>query len=518
MDNDDPKMATILTVALLLVALATALLSLLITLKRGVKKQNLPPSPPGLPIIGHLHKLGCLPHRALRDIARKYGPVVHLHLGLCPTVVVTSPDAASYVLRTQDTTFASRPPSLAGEFIFYGSRDIIFGPHWRSIKKLCTIKLLSAHKIDSLSWLRKEEVALLVRSIRDSTGRREPVDLASALSSLITDMICRMIFGRKIEAGSMLKVAAREIMTTWGAENVGDFFPFLGWLDVQGLRHRMKEVNRTLDEYFERVIDERLLRFTTQQQQDFLDVLLTTLVEGKADTPLDRVSVKAILLDMLIAAIDPTAIMIEWILSELMKKPQLMRKLQEEIEKVVGLDRMVEESDFAKLKYLDMVVKEGFRLHPVAPLMAPHLAVEDCVVMGYDVPKNTRVIVNAWAIGRDPGSWTDPEEFIPERFTDLNVDVGGTDFTVIPFGSGRRRCPGVHLGMVVVRLVTAQLVHCFDWELPNGMSPEDLDMEEEFGISPCLGRTVWLRCLLIVFTVMLYDSSAIDCSKYGMAT
>ncbi|KAK1276408.1 Cytochrome P450 76C4 [Acorus gramineus] len=166
-----------------------------------------------------------------------------------------------------------------------------------------------------------------------------------------------------------------------------------------------------------------------------------------------------------------------------MKKPQLMRKLQEEIERVVGLERMVEESDLAKLKYLDMVVKEGFRIHPAGPLIAPHLAMEDCVVMGYDIPKNTRVIVNVWAIGRDMGSWTDPEEFIPERFMDLNVDVCGTDFRVIPFGSGRRRCPGVHLGMVIVRLMTAHLVHCFDWELPNRMSPEDLDMEEEFGLS-----------------------------------
>ncbi|KAK1285625.1 Cytochrome P450 71B34 [Acorus calamus] len=474
-------MTIILTVALLLVA--TALLWLLIIPKSGAKNQSLPPTPPGLPIIGHLHKLGRLPHRALRDIARKHGPVVLLHLGLSPTVIVSSPEAASQVLRTHDAAFAGRPPSLAWEFIFYGIRDNSFGPHWRNIKKLCTMKLLSAHKIDSLSWLRKEELTLLVRSIKDSAGRREPVDVGSALALLSTDMICRMIFGRKFEEGSVLKVAVREVTATVGAINFGDFFPFLWWLDVQGLRHRMKEVSRTLDEFFERVIEERHLRSTTQQQEDFLDVLLMTLAEGKADIPLDLVSMKAILLDMLIGGIDTGAVIIEWILSELMKKPQLMRKLQEEIERVVGLDRMVEESDFAKLKYLDMVVKEGFRIHPAAPLMVPHLAEEDCVVMGYDIPKNTRVIVNAWAIGRDPGSWTDPEEFIPERFTDLNVDIDGTDFRVIPFGSGRRRCPGVHLGTAVVRLVMAQLVHCFDWELPNGMSPEDLDMEEEFGLT-----------------------------------
>ncbi|KAK1276416.1 Cytochrome P450 71B37 [Acorus gramineus] len=185
---------------------------------------------------------------------------------------------------------------------------------------------------------------------------------------------------------------------------------------------------------------------------------------------------------MLVGGIDSGTVIMEWILSELMK-PQSMKKLQNEIESVVGLDRMVDESDLPKLGYLDMVVNEGFRLHPPVPLLVPHLAMEDSVIMGYDIPKNTHVIVNVWAIGRDPKYWADPKKFIPERFMDLNVDVSGMDFRVIPFGSGRRRCPGVHLGMVVVRLVTAQLVHCFNWEFPNGMSLEDLDMEKEFGLS-----------------------------------
>ncbi|PQQ04864.1 cytochrome P450 CYP736A12-like [Prunus yedoensis var. nudiflora] len=169
-------------------------------------------------------------------------------------------------------------------------------------------------------------------------------------------------------------------------------------------------------------------------------------------------------------------------LAELMRHPKAMKKLQKELEDVVGLERMVEESDLEKLDYLSMVVKETLRLHPVAPLLA-HAATEDCTVNGYHIPKKSYVIINAWAIGRDPSAWTDAEEFIPERFEGSDVDVRGNHYQLISFGSGRRRCPGIQLGLTVVQLMLAQLVHCFDWELPNNMLPEELDMSEAFGIT-----------------------------------
>jgi len=186
--------------------------------------------------------------------------------------------------------------------------------------------------------------------------------------------------------------------------------------------------------------------------------------------------------DMLAAAMDTSATAIEWVLSELMKHPRVMKKVQKELEDVVGLERMVEESDLDRLEYLEMVVKESLRLHPVAPLLLPHEAMEDCMINGFHIPKKSRVIINAWAIGRDPSVWSDAENFFPERFVGSDIDVRGRDFQLIPFGSGRRVCPGMQLGLTVVRLVVAQLVHCFDWELPNNMQPTELDMTEEFGI------------------------------------
>jgi len=186
---------------------------------------------------------------------------------------------------------------------------------------------------------------------------------------------------------------------------------------------------------------------------------------------------------MLAASMDTSATVIEWAMSELMKHPPVMKKVQKELKDVVGLERMVEESDLDSLEYLDMVLKETFRLHPIGPLLLPHEAMVDCTVNGFHIPQKSKVIINIWAIGRDPSVWRDAEKFFPERFVGSDIDVRGRDFQLIPFGSGRRGCPGMQLGLTVVRLVVAQLVHCFDWELPDNMLPNELDMTEEFGVT-----------------------------------
>jgi len=185
---------------------------------------------------------------------------------------------------------------------------------------------------------------------------------------------------------------------------------------------------------------------------------------------------------MLLAAMDTTASTVEWILTELLRHPQVMKKLQNELQEVVGLERMVKESDLEKLKYLDMVVKEGLRLHAVAPL-APHEAMEDCVVNSFHIHKGSRIMINFYAIHRDPNIWPEPEKFLPERFVGSSIDIRGHDFQLLPFGSGRRSCPAMQLAIVLVQLIEAQLVHCFDWELPNGMQPCDLDVAENFRLA-----------------------------------
>ena len=221
--------------------------------------------------------------------------------------------------------------------------------------------------------------------------------------------------------------------------------------------------------------------------RDFLDVILSLKTNPKTTHEqlaqnIDRSSIKAIVLDMIFGAIDTSHIAIEWIMSELLRHPRVMKLVQEEIRNAVGDCEVVEESYLSELPYLDMVVKESLRLHPVGPLLVPHASMEDIVVDGYRIQKKSRVIINNWGMGHDTRIWSENcEEFLPERFIDGKVDIRGNNFQLIPFGSGRRGCPGMQLGLVTTKLVVSQLVHSFDWELPFGMSADELDMNEIFG-------------------------------------
>jgi cytochrome P450 len=188
--------------------------------------------------------------------------------------------------------------------------------------------------------------------------------------------------------------------------------------------------------------------------------------------------------NMFAGGTDTSTVTMEWAMSELLKNPPIMKKLKVELDMVVGKDRLVQESDGPNLKYLQAVIKETFRLHPVGPLLVPHESTHDCVVAGYEIPAGTRLYVNTYAIGRN--AWDRPLEFDPERFMtgpDINIDIKGQDFRLLPFGSGRRGCPGIPLGLLIVQWTMATLVHAFDWTLPEGQEPKDVDMTEAFGLT-----------------------------------
>lgn len=187
--------------------------------------------------------------------------------------------------------------------------------------------------------------------------------------------------------------------------------------------------------------------------------------------------------EMFFAGSETTSTTMEWAMAELLRSPDKMKKLKEELDEVVGENNKVEESDIDKLPYLQAVVKETLRLHPAIPLLLPRNAMQDTNFMGYHIPKNTQVFVNAWAIGRDPDSWKDPLTFKPERFLGSNIDYKGQDFQLIPFGSGRRICVGMLLGQRVIHLGLASLIHYFDWEMGSNSNSETIDMNERTGIT-----------------------------------
>lgn len=368
-----------------------------------------------------------------------------------------------------------------------------YGPYWRNIRKFCTLELLSATKIDSFARMRREEVVLFVENIKEAAAAGQVVDVSEKVGGLIEDMMVRMLFGHSIRDDRFdLKCNIQEITDAAGAFNIADFLPILAPLDLQGLTRRFKALHKDLDKTLEMIVNEHEEAATSGRKKldlDFVDVLLSLLDNSSENNyaelshMLDRRTLKGIIVDMIAAGIDTSHTAIEWIMTELIRHPRIMKQLQEEIKSVVGVNENIEETDLTKFKYLDMVIKETFRLHPVVPLLVPRESMGDIVIDGYYIPKKSRVLINSWTLGRDPDLWSENvEEFIPERFVS-GVDFFGHDYEFLPFGSGRRICPGMHLGLINIRQIVAQLVHCFDWELPNGMSLGDLNMDEKFGIT-----------------------------------
>jgi cytochrome P450 len=187
--------------------------------------------------------------------------------------------------------------------------------------------------------------------------------------------------------------------------------------------------------------------------------------------------------EVICAGTDTSAVTMEWGLVQLLKNPSAMKKAQDELDNVIGKDRVVTEDDLQSLPYLQAIVKETFRLHPPAPLLVPHFSNEDTEIGGYKIAANTRVFINAWAVQRHPSAYEDPLEFKPERFVGSGVDVRGTDYQLVPFGTGRRSCPAMPLGTIMVQLGLSRLLQAFDWSLPDGEDPKDIDMDEIFGIT-----------------------------------
>ncbi|KAL5544789.1 hypothetical protein UlMin_008573 [Ulmus minor] len=491
-------MTSPLLVAILL-AIIGSLYTFLIPLATRSHRKNgrkLPPGPRRLPIIGNLHMLTPLPHRGLRNLAKKYGPIMSLQLGHVPTIIVSSPRAAELFLKTHDAVFASRPKGQSSKYLNYDTKGFAFaqfGPYWRSVRKLCTEQLLSGSKVESFCELRTEEVGLLVERLKRAAAAREAVDVGLEVAEAIEDITYRMILGRKKDEKDDLKELIDEALHLAGAFNISDYVPFLGPLDLQGISKRLKKTSKAIDQVLEKIIMEHEKVSNEQRGQihkDFVDILLSLI--GQPMNPkddevyiIDRTNIKAILLDMVVGSYDTSSTSVSWTLSELLRNPRTMKNLQKELENVIGLDEMVNEKNLTKLNYLDIVIKESFRLHPAAPLLVPHESMEDIIIEDFFVPKNSRIIVNTWAIGRDPNIWSDNvDEFYPERFIDNNIDqLKGHDYRLLPFGSGRRGCPGIQLGLVTVRIVVAQLVHCFNWELPSGVQPKDVDMTESFGLA-----------------------------------
>ncbi|XP_058788017.1 cytochrome P450 71D9-like [Vicia villosa] len=461
--------------------------------KKTYSTYTLPPGPRELPIIGNIHNLlSSQPHRKLRDLAKTYGPIMHLQLGEVSTIVISSPEFAKEVMKTHDINFATRPLLLATEILAYNSTNIAFAPYgnyWRQLRKICTLELLSLKRVNSYQPIREDVLSNLVKWI--ASQNESPINLTQALISSIYTIVSRSAFGDKCKDQEKFVSVIKESIKVAGGFDLGDLFPSAKWLQhVTGLRPKLESFHSQTDQILENIINEhKEAKYAKAKddegdvEEDLVDVLLKYEDGSNKDFSLTKNNIKAIIQDMFGAGGDTSSSTIEWAMAELIRDPRIMKKAQDEVREVFKMKGRVDENYINKLNYLKSVVKETLRLHPPVPLLLPRECGQTCEINGYHIPIKTKVIVNAWAIARDPKYWTEPERFYPERFIDSNIDYKGSNFEYIPFGSGRRICPGSTFGLRNVDLTLAMLLYHFDWKLPSGTKSEELDMTEQFGIT-----------------------------------
>ncbi|KAB1220279.1 Cytochrome P450 81D1 [Morella rubra] len=466
------------------------------------KIQNLPPSPfPSLPVIGHLYLLKKPLHRTLSNISNRCGPILLLQFGSKPVLLISSPSAAEECLTRNDIVFANRPRVLAGKYLGYNFTSLTWAPygdHWRNLRRISSIEILSSHRLQTLTDIRSDEVRCLVRRLLRAGQNPRPVDMKSVLFELTLNVIMRMIAGRRYYGDSVAEADEaskfREIVTETfllgSVTNIADFLPVLRWLGVGGIEKRLILLRKMRDNFMQSLIlEHRQMRCGGEEKKKrtMIEVLLD-LQESEPEYYKDEI-IRGLMLVLLSAGTDTSAGTMEWTMSLLLNNPQVLKKAQTEIDKCVGYDRLIDESDLPKLPYLRCIINETLRMYPVGPLLAPHESSEDCLVGGFKVPRGTTLLVNLWAIQRDPKIWEDPNTFKPERFEGIEGVRDG--FRFMPFGSGRRGCPGEGLAMRVVGLALGSLIQCFEWER---IGEEMVDMSEEAGLTLTKARPLQANC------------------------
>lgn len=340
----------------------------------------------------------------------------------------------------------------------------------------------------------------LIASISARVQSGSELNLSELFFNLANDIICRVAFGKRFITGSgkgerkhELDKVLTETQALLAGFCIGDFFPEWGWVhSVSGTKRRLERNLKDLREVCDEIINEHLEKrevmksdekLTGNNKEDFVDVLVRVRERDDLEVPISDDNLKALVLDMFVAGTDTTSSTLEWTMTQLVRHPKIMKQAQDEVRKIGHAKGKIEGNDLANLHYMKAVIKETMRLNPPVPLLVPRESMEDCVLNSYKIPAQTRVLINTYAIGRDPESWEDPLEFKPQRFLKKEIDFKGQDFRFLPFGGGRRGCPGYAFGLATVEICLARILYHFDWELPKKVGVNDLDLEEVFGLA-----------------------------------
>ncbi|KAF5942401.1 hypothetical protein HYC85_020043 [Camellia sinensis] len=366
------------------------------------------------------------------------------------------------------------------------SCSLIWGPLAQSqVGRITTLEFFSTACLERTSNIREGEVKFLMNKLMKNCNSNgySKVDLKSKFHELSFNAMTMMIIGKRfygenvedVEEAKLFQNLMKEHFELGKTSNPADLFPVLQCVDLFGMEKKMVAIAEKMDEFLQKLIDERRRINASTKTKSLIDNLLS-LQETEPEFYTNEI-VYGIIMVLLMAGTETSATTTEWAMSLLLNHPDTMTKVRAEIDDHVGQDRLIVEQDLPKLNFLTNVVNEALRLYSPAPLLLPHEASEDCTVGGYDVPQGTMLMVNALAIHRDPKLWENPTKFMPERFETRSC---GDGYKFIPFSSGRRICPGTSLAYRMVGLVLGALIQSFEW---RRVDEEEVDMAAGFGIT-----------------------------------
>ncbi|XP_057527276.1 cytochrome P450 71A1-like [Amaranthus tricolor] len=478
---------------IILIAIFSIIFFLILSNKQRKNKQyRFPPGPKKLPFIGNLHQFDPSKpaHVFFSKLAKIYGPIMSLQLGQRTMVMIQSPRIAKSFLLAQDNNYYNRFLPVSARMFSYNGLGVFFSPYnenYIEMKKMFVVHLLNSKVVQSFASIRREEVSRIIHKISDLSYNSEIVNLSDLATNFTNSNISRVAFGKRYEnedgTRSNFHGLLSEAQALFAGFFFADHFPSLGWVDkITGQYSRLEKTFKKMDEFYEKVIEDHLNK-PKSHQEDIIDILLRLKNEGSFAFELTMEHIKATLMDLFIGGTDTTAAMIVWVITELMRNPSAMEKVQKEIRSVSQNKSYIEEDELVNLQYFKAVLKETFRMHPPLPLLIPRESIKRSTIDGYDILPKTTISINLWALGRNPESWTDPNLFIPERFLGSSQNFLGLDFDMIPFGAGKRICPGINFGVVNLELVLANLLHFFNWKLPMGLNKEDIDTDVQLGIT-----------------------------------
>ncbi|KAI3473004.1 hypothetical protein Pfo_030087 [Paulownia fortunei] len=470
---------------------------------RQRRAAKLPPGPYPFPIVGNILQLGQNPHRSLAKLSKTYGPLMSLHLGSIYTVVVSSPEIAKEILQKHDQAFSSRSIPAAGEAHDHHKISVTYlpvGSQWRKLRKLSKEHMFTTPRLEATQGLRQEKLQKLGDFVQQCCDSGRVVNIGEAAFITTLNLMSATLFSAEVttfdsDATQEFKETFEGVMNIIGIPNFADYFPVLKPIDPQGIQRKSEFYFGKLLAFIEDLINQRLRSRSTSldfpKKTDLLETLLD-LHQG-SEYELSINDIKHLLLDLFVAGSSTTAGATEWTMTESLLNPEKLSKAKHELRTVIGDNKQVQESDISRLPYFQAVIKEVFRYHTPGPLLIPRKSEYDVEVGGYIIPKGTQILINVWAMGREPSLWSNPDSFEPERFLDKKIDFKGQDFELIPFGSGRRICPGLPLANRMLHMTVATLIYYFDWKLEPGMEP--VDTTEKFGLS--LHKAVPLKAIPI---------------------